>query len=360
MRRALRRALAILPFLVVGVVLSLQPGCTVGYLAQQGYFQAELLAGREPIDKAIEKGHVDAAGAEKLELIRKIKSYGKDIGLSATNNYETISPKWDRTIWNLSACDPVSFRSKTWWFPIVGTMPYLGFFRRPDADRWADPLRHDGWDVYLRTAGAYSTLGWFRDPVLPGMLKWDEYDLAETVLHELAHATLWVPGSAQFNESFAGFVGEEAAMNYMVAKYGADGAPVVDVVESKEDGEKFRLMMHQLYQDLDAVYKDGSHTVPEKVVKKHQILAALPSRVQGLGLHHEDRYLRSVRMGTWNNARIVQYRTYNRSREWFEQIYLEQDRDVLKFIHRIGEITHKAGDPYEALAKAVGAKPEPE
>jgi predicted aminopeptidase len=188
-------------------------------------------------------------------------------------------------------------------------------------------------------------------------LKWDEFDLADTVLHELAHATLWVPGSAQFNESFAGFVGEEAAMNYMVAKYGADGDPVVEVVQSNEDGIQFRDMMHQLYADLDAVYKDPSRSTPEKLVKKQQILAALPSRVQHLGLHREDRYLRSVRMGTWNNARIVQYRTYNRSRDWFEKVYEEQDRDILKFIHRIGEITHKADDPYEALAAAVGAKP---
>lgn len=360
MRRALRRLLTVVPFLAVAVALSFQPGCTVGYLAQQGYFQAELLAGREPLEKAIREGHVDEPGAEKLRLIQAIKAYGKDIGLSATDNYETINPTWKRTIWNLSACDPVSFRSKTWWFPIVGTMPYLGFFRRPDADAWADPLRKRGWDVYLRTAGAYSTLGWFRDPVLPGMLQWDEYDLADTVLHELAHATLWVPGSAQFNESFAGFVGEEAAMKYMVAKYGADGAPVVDVLQSEEDGEKFRAMMHGLYGELDAVYRDGARSRPEKLVRKQQILASMPSRVQELGLHREDRFLRAVRSGTWNNARIVQYRTYNRSRDWFEAVYVQEDSDIVAFIHRIGEITHKRRDPYAALAEAVGASPEAE
>jgi predicted aminopeptidase len=360
MRPTTRRLFAAAPLFVVLAVLPMQPGCTLGYLAQQGYFQAELLADREPIARAIAERHVDDAGVEKLRLIQEIKGYGAGIGLASTDNYETVSPNWKRTIWNLSACDPVSFRSKTWWFPIVGTMPYLGFFRRPDADRWAEPLQRRGYDVYLRTAGAYSTLGWFRDPVLPGMLAWDEYDLANTVLHELAHATLWVPGSAQFNESFAGFVGDVAALRYLEKKYGADGAPVVAVRESKQDGEQFRGMMRQLYQDLDAVYRDPARSKAEKLVEKQQIFGSLPTRVQSLGLIHEDRYLRAVRSGTWNNARVVQYRTYNRSREWFQAVYDDQGQDLMAFIGQIREITHGAHDPYQALAAAVGAEPERE
>ena len=88
----------------------------------------------------------------------------------------------------------------------MGRVPYLGFFRRKDAEPWIRRLENQGYETYIRTAGAYSTLGWFEDPVLPGMLKWSDYRLADTVLHELAHATVWIKGSVKFNESFASFV----------------------------------------------------------------------------------------------------------------------------------------------------------
>jgi len=334
------------------------PGCGVGYLLQQGYYQAELLAGRKPIEKAIEKGHFDEKQIEKLRLVPKIKEYGKGIGLSATDNYETINPTWKRTIWNVSACDPVSFSPKTWWFPIVGRMPYLGYFEEKDARKRAEHLEDDGLDVYVRTAGAYSTLGWFKDPVLLNMLNWSEHSLADTILHELAHATLWIPGSVQFNESFANFVGEEAAMRYMVATYGDDGAPVVEVRHRLEDSAKFRGMLHDVYLELDEVYKNSDMDRFDKLVRKHSILASLPTRTAALGLHREDAYLKSIREGEWNNARLMQFRTYNRSREWFAALLEQENGDLLAFIHRIDEITKDQEDPYRALALAVGANPD--
>ncbi len=328
------------------------------YLLQQGYYQAELLAGRQPIEKAIEKGYFDDKQVEKLRLIPKIKDYGKSIGLAATHNYDTINPKWKRTIWNVSACDPVSFTPKTWWFPIVGRMPYLGYFEEKDARKRAKALAEDGSDVYVRTAGAYSTLGWFKDPVLLNMLNWSEHSLADTILHELAHATLWIPGSVQFNESFANFVGEEAAMRYMVATYGEDGTPVVEVRQRLEDSAKFRDMLHGVYKELDGIYSDTELDKFDKLVRKHAILASLPTRTAGLGLNRQDAYLKSIREGEWNNARLMQFRTYNRSRTWFRALLDQENGDLLAFIHRIDEITKDADDPYRALALAVGANPD--
>ena len=109
---------------------------------------------------------------------------------------------WDHTIYNVTGSAPLAFEPVVFWFPVVGSFPYLGFFDRDQARAHASGLRRQGKDVWVRTAGAYSTLGWFEDPILPHMLDWDEYSLAGTLLHELAHATLWVPGSVQFNESF--------------------------------------------------------------------------------------------------------------------------------------------------------------
>jgi predicted aminopeptidase len=342
-------AVAILAIIVAS------PGCSVGYLAQQGWFQAELLAGRMPIEEAIEEGFFSEDEVAKLRLVPRIKEYGRQIGLASTDNYDTINPTWDRTIWNVSACHPTRFEPKTWWFPIVGRVPYLGYFRDQDAQRKADRLREQGYDVYARTAGAYSTLGWFRDPLLPGMLKWSEPSLADTILHELAHATLWVPGSVDFNESFANFVGQQASLGYLVATYGPDSAILQEERERREDRDAFSRMLEGVYQDLDALYRGGGSEA-EKLAGKKAILDSLPGRTVALGLHREQAYLDMVRTSEWNNARLVQFKVYNRSPEQFAHLLAEEDGDIARFIARIGDITAGERDPYVALSEAVGDK----
>jgi len=221
-RFLLRGAVALA--IAIGVSL-LIPGCGVGYVVRSAYFQAELLRARQPIEKIRASGALDETQQQKLALVADVKDYGKEIGLDATDNYETIAWDWERKIWNLSACKPLSLKPRVWTFPIVGKVPYLGFFRTEDAEDWRTRLEEKGYETYLRTAGAYSTLGWFRDPILKPMLKWDDHRLANTVLHELAHATLWIKGSVKFNESFANFFGEQAAIQYLTSRHGCTGPP---------------------------------------------------------------------------------------------------------------------------------------
>lgn len=351
-RRLVTTATALGLFLLIAAAT---PGCSVGYLAQQGWFQAELLVGRQPIDEAIAAGHFSEEELERLHLVPRIKQYGQGIGLAASDNYDTINPTWKRTIWNVSACDPVAFEARKWWFPIVGSVPYLGYFREEDARRRETKLLAKGYDVHVRTAGAYSTLGWFRDPLLPGMLKWSEYQLADTLLHELAHATLWVPGSVQFNESFANFVGEEAAMRYLTDTYGADSQELRDARERVSDRDAFREMLLGVYQELDAVYTDPALSRDDKLARKAEIIGSMEARTDALDLFREEAYLKSVREGEWNNARLLQFKTYNRSRSWFAELLSREDGDLGRFIERIDEVTRKQPDPYASLAAEVGA-----
>jgi predicted aminopeptidase len=338
----------------IGLAWSLsQPGCAVGYLAQQGYFQAELLVGRQPAEQVLQQRILTDAEAQKLRLIPRIKTFGARIGLSATDNYDTINPDWKRTIWNVSACEPLAFSPRAWWFPIVGSVPYLGYFRESDARARAEGLREQGFDVHVRTAGAYSTLGWFRDPILRPMLAWDEPALAETVLHELAHATLWIRGSVQFNESFANFVGEQAALRYLAETYGDGAAVMREFTEKKADSEAIRGLLHQVYVELDAVYKNADLSDTEKLADKQRILASIPDRAAALDLHRKEAILQGLRRGDWNNARLMQFRTYHRSPEWFAALLDAEQGDLQGFIRRIDVITRDADDPYTALERAV-------
>ncbi len=334
------------------------PGCGVGYVVRSAYFQAELLASRTPIDEVLAEDRLNATQRNRLSQVADIKQFGEEMGLKPTNNYGTIAMDWNRKIWNLSACPPLSFQPKTWRFPILGRVPYLGFFRRQDADKWEKRLHDQGYEVYVRTAGAYSTLGWFRDPILVPMLEWDTFQLADTVLHELVHATLWIPGSVKFNESFANFVGEEAAFRYLKSRFGTNSSIHVHAVEQMEDLDRWRAVLRQLYADLEAVYKDTDLDDAAKQHKKTALFASLQPRVESGNFHDTARFVAATQSEPWNNARLMQYRTYNHNRDRFQKLLDEQDGNLLAFIDQIQEIKHKQKKPFQALENAAKSTPE--
>jgi predicted aminopeptidase len=321
----------------------------LSYVAKQALFQGELLWGRVPIETIIEHGDLTDNQRKRLRDVRPIKEFGQKLGLASSENYDTISPNFTRTIWNVSACEPLSFSAKKWWFPIVGSVPYLGFFKKEEARAAIQTLKTQGYDTTLRTAGAYSTLGWFQDPVLPSMLDWSEYRLANTLLHELAHATIWYPGSVQFNESFANFIGDEASMRYMLDRYGENSPQLRRLLNGLKDQARYRDVMVQLYQELDTVYRNPDLTDTQKHRQKARLFARLSLRFSAVSFHQPARYQRLARTSDWNNAKVMQFRRYNRSREWFQTVLDQEDGDLLRFMDRIHQITQTSNDPYQAL-----------
>lgn len=329
------------------------PGCGVAYVVRSAYFQAELLHSREPIADLRERQFFNETELKALDRINDVKAFGAEIGLEATENYGTYAMDWDRTIWNLSACEELAFTPRRWTFPIVGRVPYLGFFRREDAEPWIQRLEADGYETYLRTAGAYSTLGWFRDPVLPSMMKWNDYRLADTVLHELAHATVWIKGSVKFNESFASFVGEVGAFQYLSNRFGPESEQLRRAREDHEDVVTWRAVLRALYIDLDAVFRDESLSDSAKRSAKAVLFASLPDRVEAAGFHRPERFLRAARDGKWNNARLVQFKTYNHNRDHFEALFKRENDDLLAFMRAVQVATRDHDDPFQALRDAA-------
>jgi predicted aminopeptidase len=331
--------------------------CRVAYLGRAAWHQAELLALRKPIHEVLEserhRARFTPEQTDKLALIPEIKRFGEDLGLAGSGNYETISARWERQISNLSVCAPLSLEPVGWWFPIVGRVPYLGFFRDQDVRRWEARYRERGYDVYVREVAAYSTLGWFRDPVLPAMLEWEEFRLAEVVLHELTHATLWVPGSVGFNETFANVVGERSATRWMEQRYGASSPEVLAMWEQREDKERWRTLLQDLYNDLDNLYNYSDISTPERLEHKRMLFDSLPARVSSAGFHDPAPYLRAAHQGPWNNARLAQHRTYNQSREAFDLLLEAREGDLREFIQDVRNATWKKDDPWLALEIAA-------
>lgn len=327
--------------------------CNGCYVARSGWFQAELLLSREPIEDVRASGELTAEHLEKLDLIQDVKTFGGEIGLNATENYSRIAWEWDRTIWNVSACNPLDFQSQSWWFPIVGRVPYLGFFRRSDADKWIKKLSSQGLDVYLRTAGAYSTLGYFEDPILPGMLEWEDARLANTVLHEMVHATVWIKGSVGFNESLASFVGDTASLEYLTDRFGAESEAIQTALKRREDIATWRDLQHSLFGDLRAVYANPSLRNTEKLEMKANLFAHWPVRVKQANWNDPESFLQAAKEGVWNNARLMQFNTYNSKLLEFSLILNQVEGDYVSFLERVNTLVSDASDPFEALTEAA-------
>jgi predicted aminopeptidase len=229
-------------------------GC---YLFKQGMGQLDILLYSRPVDDMLADPAVPENVKEKLSLVQELREFGEhEMALKASNNYTTYYDTSGRPItYIVTACPKDSFHPETWWFPIVGSVPYLGFFNRDDAVAQARSLEDQGLDVSLGTAAAYSTLGYFKDPILSTMIAYPEEQLAALILHELTHGTIYLAGGAEFNEGLANFVGWQGALEFARRKYG-QGSPqysrTVEAYAREQDRDEDALA---LFRKLEALYR---------------------------------------------------------------------------------------------------------
>lgn len=254
-------------------------GCqSAAYYAQAAQGQVSLLARRQPIDRLLSREDLAPDLRSRLETVQRIRRFATDeLGLPARRQYDSyVELGRDYPVWSVMATPALSLVPRTWCYWLVGCLSYRGFFREEQARRYAGELEQDGYEVYLGGVSAYSTLGWFRDPVLSSFVRLPEPELAELIFHELAHQALFVPGDTVFNESLAVTVAEEGLRRY-AEHYRLDLAPldlsrqrqrdfVALVLEhrrrlaalfaSQASPEEKRLGKAATYADLQAGYAD--------------------------------------------------------------------------------------------------------
>ncbi len=176
-------------------IIFMTNGC-LGYLARASAGQISLLCNRRPITRVIADPNTDAKTRQALRHVQEVQAFGRDhLSLNIGDSFTQFT-KIDRPYvsWNVTAARELALEAYTWWFPIVGRVPYLGYFSKEEAREKADELKaKGGWDVRVRPVTAYSTLGWFNDPLLSSQIRLSEFYLTRLVIHESAHATLWFP-----------------------------------------------------------------------------------------------------------------------------------------------------------------------
>jgi predicted aminopeptidase len=293
--------LKLLHALASALALALLSGCTTGqYLAQAGCGQIDLMMRARDLEAAMRDPKVPERTRALLRQVPEIKKFGEQNSLRPTGNYHTyVDLERPAVVWVVTASEPLRFHPKTWWFPIVGRVPYLGWFDRGEAHDFADTLREQGWDADVGASEAYSTLGWFDDPVLSTMLSdGDEAigELVNVVLHESVHATLYVDGQTRFNESLAEFSAGKLTVTYLDGRYGPDSGEKEAYLDAEQRGEARHAQMHRAYERLARLY--ASHRPDaEKLAEKRSVLADLRA---------ETHFRRPI-----NNATLAAFKNYN-------------------------------------------------
>jgi predicted aminopeptidase len=297
-------------------------GCTsVAYVTQAAVGQENLMMRARDIDELVRDERVDGRMRGLLSEVPAIKHFGERHGLRATTNYTKYARvDGPAIVWVVSASEPLRFQSKQWSFPLVGSFTYLGWFARKDADVFAAGLRKEGWDVDVRGSGAYSTTGYFEDPVLSTMIAPGEEalgELANVILHESAHATIFVHNQSTLNESVAEFVGDGLAEVYLDETRGAESDEAEAYRDEEAHSAKRKAQMRHAYLELESVYA-GFQSDADKLSAKAENIRRLTKTV------HARRPL--------NNAALIQYRTYNSGQEEMRSLLAACGGDWGRFV----------------------------
>lgn len=340
---------------VLGVIVS---ACSPGYFLRAAWEQAKILNGRQPIAPMVDDPAVPAATRAKLALVLQARDFAADsLGLDAGDSYTLYSEvESDTLAMVLSAARRDTFAAYTWWFPIVGRVPYKGFFREEDAYAEARKLEARGFDTYVRPTAAFSTLGWFNDPLLNTLLRYDEVSLANTVIHEILHNTFYAAGEAAFNESFASFVGSRGAIDFFCRRDGPDAPRCRTATAAWEDDLVFGRFMNGLVGELEALYARPDLTPAQKVAARERIFEA--ARV-----HFRAEVQPALRVSSFgnfltmplNNATLISRRLYYDRLDLFERVYQARGGDLRRTIDDVLAAARAGGDPYAAVEALVPA-----
>jgi predicted aminopeptidase len=347
--------------ILAGLVVGLSSCSNLGYYRQCAVGQIDILARRQAIDKVIADPRTDPELRRKLTAVLQMRDFASaELHLPDNGSYRCYADL-DRpcVVWNVVATDEFSLDPIRWCFPVAGCVPYRGYYKEAAAEKFAAGLRQDGKDVYVYGVPAYSTLGWFDDPVLNTFVHRPDYIVAGLLFHELAHQQVYIKGDADFNEAFATTVETEGVRRWLAAFGDATSRQAWQEREVRR--EDFLDLVAATRQRLADLYS-GSGDRAGKRAAKEAILnrmrgdyAALKNQWNGYSGY--DRWFD----GALNNARFVSVTTYRRLVPAFQRLLQEQDGDLRRFYAAVRDLAEQPPDRrrerLEALLQATPLSP---
>ncbi|NIR46699.1 MAG: aminopeptidase [Gemmatimonadetes bacterium] len=333
--------------------------CSPGYVLRAAWEEARILARRQSMEEVLNDPTLDGGTRGKLELVIEARSFAaRDLGLDVGDSYTSYADIGRDTLaLVLSASPPDSLAAYTWWFPIVGRVPYKGFFSREAAEKERRKLEERRYDTYLRPTSAFSTLGWLPDPLLNTVLRQDSVGLVETVVHEVTHNTVFLSGHVKFNESFANFVGSVGAIEFFCGR--EPESPLCRTARARwNDTVLFSVFLDELWTHLEAFYAEGL-PVDSLLPRRRHLLAVEAER-------YRSRYAPAMRTRGFaaydparlNNASLVARHLYYHRLHLFDTIH-ERTGDLARSFQLISDAVEGAADPWSALERLAESQVAP-
>ena len=337
----------------VVLITSFASACSPIYVIRAGIAEAKILRARRPIPEVVLDPATDERTRTKLTFVVEARNYAiEEFGLDVGRSYTSFTQlESDTLAMVLSAAPRDRLAPKTWWFPIVGRVPYKGYFNENAAIKAQGKLEEDGFDTFLRPTSAFSTLGWFADPLLSSLLRLDEVDLVETVLHELSHNHLFVKGQVRFNESFATFVGRAGAIEFFCNRQGG-GADTVKCLRAQarwRDHQRFEGFIEGLVDQLEVVYQDTTLAYETKLTERERIfdrhLEIFANEVQP---SFEASTYQGFLVTPLNNATLLTRIRYHHRLQDFQAL-LEREGDLRRAVQYLKDGVDRVDDPFDLL-----------
>ncbi|MGZ3510906.1 MAG: aminopeptidase [Candidatus Binataceae bacterium] len=348
-------ALAILMVLSAGVLA----GCETRYIARAAYEESLLLWRRKPIDAVLARGDLPPQFRARLQTVLKVRAFASDrLGLNVGDAYTSISEVDKGAIaWVVMAAPRDSLEPYTWWFPIVGRIPYRGYFNKEHADAEAAEMEQRGYDTMVRPAVAFSSLGFFNDPLLSNLLRLDRVELAGVIIHELFHRTYFLASDVMFDESAATYVGSAGAIKFFEATEGPDSADAESARAVLDADLKFARFLNDEAGRLVQLYQSG---LPRKEILKRRVtlFAAINADYAKLKPHLSGLERFDLDKQPINNAVLINYLIYFHDLDSFaklDHIYAGNLHDTIKAIIALAESDRD--NPFEPIERATRVGP---
>ena len=331
--------------------------CSPFYVFKAGIAEARILSRRRPISEVLLDPGTSDTIRHKLDVVQQARAFAEhELGLRAGESFTTYS--WvesDTLLMVLSAARKDRFEQYSWWFPIVGRVPYKGYFDFQQAYDAARQLDQAGYDTYVRPSGAFSTLGWFNDPLLNTVLRYGDVSLTSTVIHELLHNTVFVPSQVYFNESFANFVGDRGSAEFYCTREGETAARCTLARNAWADNLVYGQFLSELVARLEELYARPGLTSADRIRMREDVYSAARARFRSeVEPKLRTNAFRGFDREPLNNAALIATRLYYDRLHLFEQMYQRNGARLRPTIEQIVALAKEnPDDPYGALEKAL-------
>lgn len=328
------------------VLLPFLTGCgNLLYLSHLGWYQSFITFRSVSVEEVLRGEVLGDEEKARILYIQEVKRFGEErLGLKKSKSYTKFYEREGVLLYIITASEKDRLVPYYWHFPIIGEVTYKGFFTLEDVMKEKLALERKGLDTYIQGVGAYSTLGWLKDPIFSHMLSWDLPTLTNVILHEMAHGTLYFKGETDFNEQLATFIGNQGTIEFLKERFGTDSKELSLAMDNQHDDLLFSEWIEKVYQYLSDFYAQPI-SKEEKLEKREGIFRFIQSSFREIKDRFRTDCYRDFDQRRLNNAVILAHRRYLYRMDRFEALYESLGREMKRLIQFFENVKRSGEKP---------------